>query len=124
MEFTTLGPGDPTTWELCDDHPNDPRTPELPDNEQCSSCDNGTCCDCVDRFIEEFAESEGSAADWLRSHGCDVIEDFDGNSTASEVMRQVASLSKRGMFWADPKDFRRVMQKLSAQAEKDRRAGR
>jgi len=100
---------------------NTPYTEES-DDGQCSECSNGTCPECVDRFISDFANCEGSAADWLRDHGCDVISDFDGDGTASEVMRQVASLSKRGMFLSYPTHFWRVMQKLSAQATKARAA--
>ena len=30
------GPGDPITWPPCDDHPHDPRTPDVADSEEMS----------------------------------------------------------------------------------------
>jgi len=101
---------------------NTPYTEE-DDDGRCSECANGTCPDCVDRFIREFAAIEGSAAEWLQSNGCEpVIDPMTGDETVNEVLRDMASAYSRGQVWFEKRNFLSVMQKFSAQATKARAA--
>lgn len=128
--FTPHGPGDEATWGPCMGHPLDPRTPEPCDCGGCNrsdgccecaacpDCRNGSCRGCVDRFIRDFTTAP-YPAQWLREQGCDPIRDEDGDETVNEALQRMASLYVQGQVAG--KAFFRVMQKMSAQAEENRK---
>lgn len=110
MRFTRYGPGDLETCGPCTGHPTDPRTEE-PDIEEFSDWH-------VDCFLLEFAASEGGAQEWLKSVGCDGLDDADGDGQVNELLRALAKGSADGKEFPGGQIHWRIMRKLALQAFK------